>query len=68
MIIEKPFGHDLDSARKLNGELTSVFRNTKSIGSIITLEKRRPRICWYFALATRFLSRSGIGAISIMSN
>ena len=26
VVIEKPFGHDLDSARKLNGQLTSVLQ------------------------------------------
>ena len=39
MIIEKPFGRDLESARALNAELKHVLTSSRSIASIITSGK-----------------------------
>ena len=64
VIIEKPFGHDLESARELNDRDSQVFcRNTRSIASIITWARRRCRTFWRFASATASSSRCGTGAM-----
>ena len=39
IVIEKPFGHDLESAQKLNKIICNLFMNIKFIASIITWEK-----------------------------
>ena len=41
VIVEKPFGRDLASARELNRWRTRSFRKTRSFASITSSEKRR---------------------------
>ena len=65
IVIEKPFGHDLESAQDLNGRHPSRrFRSRKSIASITTWAKKRCRTSWPSASATAFSSRCGIAATS----
>ena len=65
IIVEKPFGHDLESARVLNQQLAAVFDESRSTASIIISAKRRCRTCWSFVLPTAFSSRCGTGNTSI---
>ena len=66
VIIEKPFGHDLDSAKVLNRQLLKVAWNNRSIASIITWAKRRCRTFWLSVSRMEFLSPSGIAATLTM--
>ena len=39
LVIEKPFGHDLESAKELNNQIRSLFPKTKFTGLTIILGK-----------------------------
>jgi len=64
IIVEKPFGTDLSSARALNNHLQSILTNHKSIASIIILVKKQPRTSSRFVLPMRSLNLSGVIVIS----
>jgi glucose-6-phosphate 1-dehydrogenase len=68
VIIEKPFGHDLDSARQLNSQLTSVLQEHQIYRIDHYLGKETAQNLLVFLSATRFLNRCGTGVISIMCN
>jgi glucose-6-phosphate 1-dehydrogenase len=59
VVVEKPFGHDLASAKELNALVDSVFGARTSSGSTTTWARRRSRTCWRCASPTRCSSRSG---------
>ena len=59
VVIEKPFGHDLDSARDLNAALMSVFAPTRSSGSTTTSARRPSRTSWRCGSPTSCSSRCG---------
>ncbi len=66
IVIEKPFGHDLASARELSDKLHEVFRGVAMfIASTTTWARRRCRIFWRFGSAMGFSSLSGTGDTSI---
>ena len=56
IIIEKPFGRDLATAKELNEIVLSVFEEKRSTASITISAKIRCKICWSFALGTAFSS------------
>jgi glucose-6-phosphate 1-dehydrogenase len=60
VIIEKPFGHDLESAQKLNKEIRRLSTKDRSIGSITISGKRQFRISSYSDSEMDCLSLSGI--------
>ena len=60
LIVEKPFGHDLGSARALNDCLLQFSPKSRSIASTISWERKRCRTSWPCASATACSSRSGI--------
>ena len=64
VIIEKPFGHDLESARALNATLHSVFPETPSSASTTIWARARSRTCSSSASPTPASSRSGIATTS----
>ena len=43
IVVEKPFGHDLESARALNASSRSISTRRRSTGSTITSGRRRSR-------------------------
>jgi glucose-6-phosphate 1-dehydrogenase len=43
LVVEKPFGTDLASARELNSNIQTHFKESSCSGSIITLPKRPSR-------------------------
>ena len=60
VVIEKPFGHDLKSARELNDDRRArSSRRTRSSGSTTTWARRRSRTSWRCASPTSCSSRSG---------
>ena len=63
LIVEKPFGHDLESARELN-DATPRGLSTKptSTASIIIWARKPCRTSWPSASATAFSSRCGTAA------
>ena len=65
VVIEKPFGHDLESARALNAELTArCWKRGRSSASTTTSARSR---CWTSptcASPTRSSSRSGTASTS----
>ena len=65
IVIEKPFGHDRDSARRLNREVAKTFASRRSIGSTTTSARRPSATCWSSASATASSSRCGTDAMSI---
>ena len=65
VIIEKPFGTNLESARRLNELIHSVFPERQVYRIDHYLGKERSRISWCCDSRTRFSSRSGIATISI---
>ena len=67
IVIEKPFGHDLESAIRLNREVGKVFRSRRSTGSTTTSGRRRSGTCSSSASATGSSSRSGTAATSTTS-
>ena len=52
IIIEKPFGTDLDSARALQAEVSKVFDEKTSTASTTTSAKSRCRTSWLCASPT----------------
>jgi glucose-6-phosphate 1-dehydrogenase len=66
LVIEKPFGRDLKSARELNRAVKSVFEKSRSTALIIIWARRRCRIWWYFVSPTASTSPSGTTATLIM--
>ncbi len=52
MVVEKPFGHDLQSARNLQHELNAHLAKSRFTGSIITSARNRSRTCWCCASPT----------------
>ena len=67
LVVEKPFGRDLASARALNAPSTARSRSRRSSASITTWERNRCRTCWCSGSRTRSSSRSGTHATSITS-
>jgi glucose-6-phosphate 1-dehydrogenase len=63
-IIEKPFGHDLESAKALNDEVNKVFRRIRSFASTTTWARRRCRTSWSSALRTASLRMCGTATTS----
>ena len=59
VIIEKPFGHDLESANALNREIGACSTKTRSTASITISAKKPSRTSWRFASATASSSRCG---------
>ena len=66
VVIEKPFGHDLDSAQELNHQVNAVFMRTRCSASITISAKRRCRTFWFSVLRTESSSPSGTATTSIM--
>ncbi len=64
VIIEKPFGHDLESANALNREIGACSTRIRSIESITISAKRPSRTSWRSASATVSSSRCGTTATS----
>ena len=67
VIIEKPFGHDLDTAKALNQQLLKVISERQIYRIDHYLGKKRCRIFWPSASPTESSSPSGIAATSITS-
>ena len=68
LIVEKPFGHDLASARALNRDAARrTSRRSRSTGSTTTSARRRSRTCWSSASPTASSSRSGTASSSTTS-
>ena len=67
IVLEKPFGHDLASAKELNRMLRKYCKEFKYTGSTTTWAKRPSRTSWRSGFQTRCLNRSGIGDILITS-
>ena len=61
VVVEKPFGRDLASARALNATLHRVFPEPRSSASTTTSARSRSRTCSTSASPTRSSSRSGTG-------
>ena len=59
VIIEKPFGRDLKSARSLNEHVHKYFNEDQLYRIDHYLGKRRSRTSWSFASRTEYSSRSG---------
>jgi hypothetical protein len=64
VIIEKPFGRDLESALQLNREVTSVLDESRSTASITTSGKRPSRTSSRSASGIRSSSRSSTRSTS----
>jgi len=60
VIIEKPFGHDLESAKKLNQELNQVLTEKQIYRIDHYLGKETVQTSWSSAFPTTSSSRSGI--------
>jgi glucose-6-phosphate 1-dehydrogenase len=67
VIIEKPFGHDLSSAKALNAQILRVLPEDQIYRIDHVLGKERFRISWCCALPMASSSRSGIATISTTS-
>ena len=67
VVIEKPFGHDLDSARELNDIVEGVFPRTRCSASTTTSARRRSRTSSLCASRTSCTSRSGTPTTSTTS-
>ena len=68
LIVEKPFGHDLASAHRLNEILrAALHRGRRSSASTTTSARRRSRTCWRCGSRTASSSRSGTGSSSTTS-
>ncbi len=66
VIIEKPFGHDLESARSLNQQLLRGGQaKSRSTASTITWARKPSRTSWRSASPTESSSPSGTAATSI---
>ena len=65
IVIEKPFGHDLDSARDAQRRADAASSTSRrSTASTTTWARRPSATCWSSASATASSSRSGTGATS----
>ena len=64
VIVEKPFGHDLASARELNAILHASFTRGESSASTTTSASGRCTTCCSSGSPTRFWSRSGTASTS----
>ena len=60
LVIEKPFGHNLETAQQLNATVHANFKKSRSIASTITWAKKPCKTCWHSDLQIRFLSLFGI--------
>ena len=67
IIMEKPFGTDLESAKKLNARLHEVFARSRSSASTTSSARRRPRTSWPSGSRTACSSRSGTATSSTTS-
>jgi hypothetical protein len=65
IVIEKPFGHDLDSAKRLNREVGKVFRESQVYRIDHYLGKETVRNLLVFRSGMGSSSRCGTGATSI---
>ena len=65
MIVEKPFGYDLESARALNAELTEGLRESQIYRIDHYLGKETVQNILASGSPTASSSRSGTGATSI---
>src|SRR5208283_4396199 len=65
IIIEKPFGRDLATARELNKIVLNVFEENRFTASTTISAKTRCRICWCCVLATAYSSHCGTAITSI---
>src|SRR2546426_10881805 len=65
IIVEKPVGRDLASARAITKSWRVRSTNRRSSGSITTSERRPCRTCWSCASPIRCSSRSGTRSTSI---
>ena len=65
VIIEKPFGHDLESAKELNNEVNKVFDEEQIFRIDHYLGKETVQNILVFRFANGILSRSGTATISI---
>ena len=65
IIVEKPFGHNYDSARELNQACIRSLPKSRSTASITTSARRPFRTSSFFASAIQFLNRCGTGVTSI---
>ena len=66
IVIEKPIGYDLESARALNAVLAASFEESQIFGLIIISARKRCRTFWRFVLPIRCSSRCGIVVTLIM--
>lgn len=60
LVIEKPFGRDLASAKSLNVVVQKYCKENQVYRIDHYLGKEQYRTCWYSALPTRFLNPCGI--------
>jgi glucose-6-phosphate 1-dehydrogenase len=65
VVIEKPFGHSLDSARELNARILRTLREDQIFGSTTSSARTRSRTSWRSASPTGCSSRSGTATGSI---
>ena len=66
VVIEKPFGHDLDSARELNHQVNAVFDESQVFRIDHYLGKETVQKSWCSASPTESSSPSGTATTSIM--
>jgi glucose-6-phosphate 1-dehydrogenase len=59
IVVEKPIGHDLESARVLNAILPTISTSLRSSASTIIWARKLCRTFWRFVLLILFLNRSG---------
>jgi glucose-6-phosphate 1-dehydrogenase len=64
IVVEKPLGHDLASARALNGTLHNVFPEESIFRIDHYLGKEAVQNLFYFRFCNPFLSRSGTAPTS----
>ncbi len=59
VVIEKPFGKDLESAQSLNRAVQRYLRSARYTASTTTWVRRRCRTCWFSALPMAYSSHCG---------
>ena len=64
IVIEKPFGHDLESGDRLNDAVSRSSTSRRSTASTTTWARRPSATCWSSGSATASSSRSGTAATS----
>ena len=67
VIVEKPIGRDLDSARAVNSAVGAAFDESQTYRLDHYLGRKPSRICWCCVSPIRFSSRSGTRTTSITS-